>query len=168
MLYGKITKRHGLRGEVRMLAFGGNPSTLSRARKVYVGIPEQTEFRRFDITRIKIHKNTGVLKLRGVDTPEAADDLVNLQVLVSRDDLDPPGADEYYWTDLIGLSALTSDGEDIGKVSRLIDSGVHDILVIKGMSKEQEFLVPFVEKFVTRVDLERKTITVEPIEGLFD
>ncbi len=168
VLYGKITKRHGLSGEVKMLAFGANPATLAKAQKIYLKIPERDGPVRFDIARIKIHKNMGILKFHGVDTPEAADTLINLQVLVSKDDLAPLGENEYYWMDLIGLSALSSDGKKIGKISNLIDSTGQDILVIKTAPRGQEFLVPFVEKFVTSVDLEQGTITVEPIEGLFD
>lgn len=166
VLYGKITKRHGLYGEVKVFAFGGRPETLCGMEKVYVEIPDRGEPRRFSLSRIKIQKNVAIVKLEDIDTHEAADSLKGLHVLVEKDDLHPLGEDEYYWADLIGLQVRTSRGDDIGEVKDLIDSGGHDILVIK--SPQREFLVPFVERFVTSVDLDRSMITVEPVEGLLE
>ncbi len=166
VLYGKITRRHGLYGEVKVFAFGGRPETLSGAKEVYVGVPGRREPRRFGLSRIRIQKSVAIVKLNDIDTPEAADALKNLHVLVGKNDLQPPGEDEYYWSDLIGLRVRTSRGDDIGEVKDLIDSGGHDILVIR--SPEREFLVPFVGKFVTAVDLDSSMITVEPVEGLLE
>jgi len=166
VLYGKITKRHGLQGEVKMFAYGGCPETLSGVQKVYIEVPDQAEPRRLNLSRVKIHKNTAILKLTGVDTPDVAEELRNLNVLVKRGDLQPPEQDEYYWSDLIGLQVCTSGGENIGEVRNLIDSGGHDILVIK--SPKQEFLIPFVKRFVISVDLDNSIITVDPVEGLLE
>ena len=151
-----------------MFAFGGRPETLSRVKEVYIEVPDQAEPRKFDLSRIRTHKNTAILKLKGVDTPEAADGLKGLNVLVEREYLQPPGEDEYYWSDLIGLQVRTSRGESIGEVRDLIDSGGHDILVIRGSERGREFLIPFVNRFVTAVDLDGSVITVEPVEGLFE
>ena len=166
VLYGKITRRHGLYGEVKVFAFGGRPETLSGVKKLYVEVPGGKEPREFTLSRIRIQKSVAIVKLDGVDTPEAADALKNLHVLVEKDDLQPPGEDEYYWSDLIGVRVRTSSGDDIGEVKDLIDSGGHDILVVKG--PEREFLVPFARKFVTAVDLDGSTITVEAVEGLLE
>jgi len=168
VLYGKITKKHGLCGEVKVFAFGGHPKTLSGVKKVYVEIPDQREPRKFILSGIKIQKNTAILKLEGIDTPEAADGLKNLHVLVERNDLQPPEEDEYYWSDLIGLRVCTSSGENIGEVKELIDSGGHDILVIESARREREFLVPFVSRFVTAVDLDGSMITVEAVEEFLE
>ncbi len=166
VLYGKITKRHGLYGEVKMFAFGGRPENLSGVKEIYIEAPDRTETRRFNLSRIKFQKKTAILKLKGIDTPEAADGLRDLHVLIERDNLQSPGEDEYFWSDLIGLQVRTTCGDNVGEVKDLIDSGGHDILVIK--STGREFLVPFVKKFVTAVDLEGSVITVEPVEGLLD
>ncbi len=168
VLYGKITKRHGLYGEVKVFAFGGHPETLSGLGKIYVEVPNRKEPRRFSLSQVKIQKNVAIVKLEDIDTPEAADALKNLHVLVEKNDLQPPGEDEYYWTDLIGLRVCTSHGDNIGEVKDLINSGGHDILVIKSPERGREFLVPFVERFVTTVDLDGSMITVEPVEGLLE
>ena len=168
LLYGKITKRHGLSGEVKVLPFGGRPDTLSDVGKIYVEVPDEESPREFSVSRKKIRGNAAVLKLRGVDTPEAADGLRNMKVLVERSDLQSPGEDEYYWFDLIGLGVRAVSGETLGKVTDLIAGAGHDILVVKSVEGDREFLVPFAGKFVAEVDTRESVVTVEPVEGLFD
>lgn len=168
LLYGKITKRHALSGEVKVLSFGGDPDTLSDVGKIYVEIPDEESPREFSVSRKKIRGNTVVLKLRGIDTPEAADGLRNTKVLVERSDLQSPGEDEYYWFDLIGLGVRAVSGKPLGKVTDLIAGAGHDILVVKSEEGDREFLVPFAGKFIAEVDTQGCVITVEPIEGLFD
>jgi len=151
-----------------MFAFGRRPETLSGVKKVYIEVPDRTEPQKFSLSQVRTQKNTAILKLKGVDTPEAADGLRNLNVLVERENLQPPGEDEYYWSDLIGLQVCTSRGEIVGEVRDLMDSGGHDILVIKSSERGREFLIPFVKRFVTAVDLDSSVITVEPVEGLLE
>lgn len=151
-----------------MSAFGGHPETLSGVKKVYVEVSGRKEPRKFTLSRIRIQKNTAILKLDGVDTSEAADGLRGLHVLVERKDLRLPGENEYYWSDLIGLRVRTSRGESIGKVKNLIDSGGHDILVVESSGRKREFLVPFVSRFVTAVDLDGSMITVDAVEELLE
>jgi len=85
--------------------------------------------------------------------------LVGQQIAVERRQLPPTQAGEYYWTDLIGLEVRTREGESLGRVTRLLETGAHDVLVILG---EREHLVPFVPgRYVERVDLEAGRIVVD-------
>lgn len=168
VLYGKITKRHGLSGEVKVIAFGGRPDALGGARRIYVGVPGEPRPATFDVSRSGVRGNAAVLKLRGVDTPEDADGLRNLEVSLERDDLEPPGEDEYFWADLIGLGVRTVSGENVGEIRGLMGGAGHDILVIESPDGDREFLVPFVDRFVAEVDMDESVVTVSPVEGLLD
>ena len=151
-----------------MVAFGGRPDALGGARRIYVGVPGESGPRTFDVSRSGVRGNAAVLKLAGVDTPEAADELRNLEVSLERDDLEPPGEDEYFWTDLIGLGVRTVSGETVGEIKGLMGGAGHDILVVESPDGEREFLVPFVDRFVAEVDMDESVVTVSPVEGLFD
>ena len=70
----------------------------------------------------------------------------------------PPEANEFYWSDLIGLTAVNREGVELGKVDSLMESGAHDLLVIKG---KREVLIPFVERFVGKVDVAAGRIEVD-------
>ena len=168
VLYGKITKKHALSGEVKAIAFGGRPDALIGAKRIYLNVPGKSRPGRFDVARSGIQGNVAVLKLRGVDTPEAADELRNLEISLERDDLESPGEDEYFWTDLIGLGVRTVSGENVGEIKGLMGGAGHDILVIESPDGEREFLVPFVDRFVAQVDMDESVVTISPVEGLVD
>ncbi len=100
-----------------------------------------------------------VALLPGVKDREQATSLVGQQIFVTRDQLPPTAADEYYWADLEGLEVRTLSGELLGRVERLMETGANDVLVIRG---EREHLVPFIQgQYVTRIDLAGGSMEVD-------
>ena len=100
-----------------------------------------------------------VVRLPGIDTQEAAHELIGQRISIRREDLPQPAPGEFYWADLEGLSVSTIDGVALGKVSHLIATGANDVLVVQG---ERERLIPFVQPDVVRdVDLQTGTMTVD-------
>ncbi|GGY25998.1 ribosome maturation factor RimM [Paludibacterium paludis] len=100
-----------------------------------------------------------VAKLEGVADRDAADSLKGSQVAILRDQLPEPDDDEYYWADLIGLDVVNRSGQALGKVTKLLGTGAHDILVVHDGKTER--MIPFVEQFVGKVDIEAGTIEVD-------
>lgn len=97
--------------------------------------------------------------LPGFEDREQAATLVGTQIFVRREQLPATEKDEYYWSDLEGLEVKTTQGELLGRVERLMETGANDVLVIRG---NREHLVPFIQgQYVTRVDLEDGTIEVD-------
>jgi len=93
-----------------------------------------------------------------VDERDAAYALRGQEISVARCELPPPDENEYYWSDLIGLTAVNREGMILGQVDSLMESGAHDVLVIKG---KREHLIPFVAAIVGKVDLAGGTIEVD-------
>lgn len=106
----------------------------------------------------KVHGQTLLARLEGVDDRDAAEALKGLDVAVDRSEFPETGEDEYYWDDLIGLEVVNTEGVTLGKVEGLLETGAHDVLRLAG---ERERLIPFVEAFVREVDLNGKRILVE-------
>jgi len=97
--------------------------------------------------------------LPGFDDREQAASLVGLQIFVRREQLPATAKDEYYWSDLEGLEVKTTNGVLLGRVSRLMETGANDVLVVQG---DREHLVPFVQgQYITGVDLESGQIEVD-------
>ena len=97
--------------------------------------------------------------LPGIEDREQAITLVGQQIFVRRDQMPATAENEYYWSDLEGLEVHTTEGELLGKVERLMETGANDVLVIRG---QREHLVPFVQgQYVTRVDLDGGLIEVD-------
>jgi 16S rRNA processing protein RimM len=97
--------------------------------------------------------------LPGFQSREDAVTLVGTQIFVSRDQMPATEADEYYWSDLEGLDVHTTEGQVLGRVERLMETGANDVLVIRG---NREHLIPFIQgQYVKRVDLEERLIEVD-------
>lgn len=106
------------------------------------------------------HGKTLVAKLSGCDDREAAIDLMDRIIAVRRSQLPAvSGQDEFYWTDLEGLSVIDRDGNSLGNVNYLFETGSNDVLVVQG---EEEHLIPYIpEQVVLEVDLAKGLIVVD-------
>lgn len=108
-----------------------------------------------------------VVHFHGVDGRPAAEALRGVQLVVPAGDRPPlEDPDEFYDTDLIGLTARTTDGSDLGPVSDVIHVAGADYLVVQMEGREQ--LIPFVAAIVPTVDLAGGRVLVEPPDGLFE
>jgi 16S rRNA processing protein RimM len=104
------------------------------------------------------HGITLLVRLEGMTARNEAQELKGARIAVPRADLPEAPADEFYWTDLIGMSVVNLQGVALGVVTGLLDTGAHDVLQVRG---EREYLIPFVEVFVTDVDQQAKVICVD-------
>jgi len=103
-----------------------------------------------------------VARLEGVDDRDTAAGLVGMRVLVDRRQFAAPGDGEYYWADLVGLEVCTEQGESLGVVDHLIETGANDVLVVTGTRRR---LIPFVvDRVVKSVD-ERRIVVDWDTEG---
>ena len=102
---------------------------------------------------------TVVAKLREVDDRDQASELVGMEISVERSSLAPCPPGEYYWTDLEGLRVVTTQGETLGRIESLFETGGHDVMVVEG---ERQRLIPFVaEKIVRDVELDEGIVVVD-------
>ncbi len=116
----------------------------------------------YQLGQSRLHGKGIVAHLSGVDTRTEAEALKHAQIWVSTAELPELPADEYYWYQLIGLDVVTGTGQSLGKIERLMETGAHDVLVIKGEAGATEILVPYVRgEVVKEVDPDRKLMTVD-------
>jgi 16S rRNA processing protein RimM len=93
------------------------------------------------------HHKGLIAQLDCCEDRDQARDLLGKAIVVRREQLPPPSADELYWADLEGLEVETPDGRKLGKVSHLIETGANDVLVVRG---DRERLIPFIWGQVVR------------------
>ena len=107
----------------------------------------------------KKHGRTVVAKLKAIDDRDQAKALVGAEIAVERDALAPCQPGEYYWTDLEGSTVVTAQGDTLGRLDYLFETGGHDIMVVAG---DCQRLIPFVhEKVVREVKLDQHVIVVD-------
>ncbi len=164
--FGKITKPHGLAGEVKLLPHSRTMDSFNEITRIYIEDKSSDTPQEFNITSFRFHKNTAILKLYGVDSIEEAQSLGGREVYIQEGELGVLDEDEYYFFDLIGLEAYTEDGTYLGKVEEVMERAIQSILVIK--NKESELLVPMAEPIVKEINLEEGKVIISPVKGMLD
>ena len=100
-----------------------------------------------------------MLKLDGIDDRDRAQELRGSEIALWRAQLPALGLDEYYWSDLEGLTVVSHEGVSLGVVERVFATGANDVLVVKG---ERERLIPFLlDEVVLQVNLQTAQIEVD-------
>ena len=107
----------------------------------------------------KRHGKTVIALLEGVEDRDQAAKLLNREIAVERDALPAVGERNYYWADLEGLRVLHRDGNELGRVAYLMETGANDVMVVQG---DAEYLIPFIlDDVILDVDLQHGVINVD-------
>ncbi len=161
VLLGCITGVHGLKGEVKIATYTGEPEDIAS-----YGALASAEGRSFRISAIRSVKGgTVIAALHGVASRDEAEKLRGTDLYVCRAALPPPeDDDEFYHSDLIGLNAVSPDGETIGNIIAVHNFGAGDLLEIRFEGERQAQLIPFESAHVPRVDLAaREVVVLRPV-----
>ncbi len=150
ILLGEIGRPHGVRGLVRVRSFAAAPGGLTAYGPLF-----DARGRRFALTLLA----EGLARIEGVADRDAAAALTGTKLYVPRSALPPPGEEEFYLADLVGLAAVTAQGESLGAVRAVEDHGAGAFLVLSG---PPERLIPFTRACVPVVDLAARRLVVVP------
>ena len=109
-----------------------------------------------------MHGGDVVATIVGLVGRDASEALKGAAVSIPRSDFPQLPADEFYWSDLIGLAVVNEQGESLGTVTDMMHNGAQSILRVAAVEeKATERLIPFVDQFVKTVDVTAKKITVD-------
>ena len=161
---GKIAKAQGLNGEVKVIAFSGNPEEFSAYRNIFLA--QEHERRAYTIEKSRCHGKFAIVKLREVTDRNAAEKLIGTELFVLKSQMPTLSDDEFYWHEMVGLTVVTDRGQDLGKVTSLIATGGHDVLVVVG--RDHEYLIPATRETIVSQDRETGILVVAPMDGLLD
>ncbi len=163
VIVGSIGGSFGVHGEVRLKSFCANPQAIADYAPLYTD--HGRSFAQVVLTgQIK---NGFTARLDGVVTKEDADALRNSSLFAERAQMPSLPDDEYYYTDLIGLTVLDTGGVTLGTVKQVMDHGAGDLLEITVSGQSETVLLPFTQTAVPTVDLNQKRIIADPPDGLF-
>ncbi len=165
VLLGKVVAPHGIKGQLRVVPYSGEPDTIVSLKSVVLKGPKGEE-ETFVVTAAAAHGRKLLLSLRDFVSINQVQHLVGRELYARRDQLPEPEPGEYYWCDLVGLKVVTDRGESLGTLEEIIATGSNDVYVVR--DGEREYLIPAVEDVVLQVDLDGRVMTVSPPEGLLD
>ncbi len=160
---GIITNTHGLKGEVKVF-----PTTDDARRFLDLSeviLDTGREKMTLEIEKVRFFKNLVIVKFKGLDDINDAEKYRQKDLYVTRDQAVPLGENEYFIADLIDLSAVSDEGEKLGVIADVIQTGANDIYVIRkqGMS---DLLVPAIRDCVKKIDLDEGMIEIHLLPGL--
>lgn len=157
IILAKIGAPHGVRGEVRVKSFTEDPMALGG-----YGPLSTDEGARLEIERMRQAKDVLIVKFRGIGDRDAAARLNGRTLTIERSALPPPGEDEFYHADLIGLAAVDPDGATLGRVAAVFNHGAGDFLEIAPEAGRPTLLVPFTRASVPDIDIAGGRLVIVP------
>ena len=162
---GVITTTHGVRGEVKVFPTTDDPQRFKKLKQVILDDGKQQMD--LEIASVKFFKNMVILKFKGLDNINDVEKFKQADLLVTREHAVKLKPGEYFIVDLIGLKGISDEGEDLGELTDVIQTGANDVYVF---SKEgmQDLLVPKIPDCVKEINLEEGTVLVHLLPGLRD
>lgn len=166
----RIVGAWGIKGALRVQPFSGDPQALFSSRRWFIAPAEAPAPKPLPagvprVLRVSDAREQGdfvVATVHDLNDRDVAQALAGARVFVSRSSFPTPAADEYYWVDLIGLEVFNRQGEALGRVEGLIETGPHCVLRLASKDASgQNRMVPFVAAYVDRVDLQARRIDVD-------
>ena len=156
VVMGRVSGPFGVKGWVRLQTFTQAPENLLAYPTWWLG--NEGEWQPSRVEDGYVQGGSVVAKIAGCEDRDAAALYRGKQVAVSRGAFPAAAADEFYWADLVGLKVVNEQGEDLGKVKEVLETGANDVLVVQG---ERERLIPFTALVVKEVDVAGGAIRVD-------
>lgn len=154
MSIGQITKPHGVKGEVKVFSLTDSLEEFTTLKKVYIDGVERK------ITSCKLQTDRAILKIEGIDSMDEAEKYRNKYLKIHREDAKELPEDSYYIADLIDCKVFDTEGEELGTVYDVIETGSNDVYWVKG---KKEVLIPALKDIVVKVDIGNNEIIIKPV-----
>ena len=174
---GRVLGAWGIQGWIRVQPFSSDPKALFSSRRWFIRPPEvagpkasrrQSPPPLLRITMSKSHGDAVIASAQELPDRTAAEGMQGARIFVGRASFPTAGDGEYYWIDLLGLNVVNRQGDALGTVTDLIDTGAHSVLRVRrpdaapeATPEQAERLIPFVAAFIDDVSLAQRLITVD-------
>ena len=150
---GEIVSTHGIKGEMKVLPWVDGPEILCEFDRCRI------EGREYEIEECRIQKTCNLLKVKGIDTMDAAQLMRGKVVELYREDIDD---EVIFAAELIGMKVICQ-GDTIGKIVEVLDYPGNSVYVVRGA---HEYMIPAVNEFILSTDMEANLMEVRLIEGM--
>lgn len=162
---GVIASTHGIRGEVKVFPTTDDPARYNDLKRVTLDTGKEQIV--LEIENVKFFKNMVILKFKGYDSINDIEKYKSKDLLIPREEAVKLEPDEYFITDLIGLSVISEIGEELGTLKDVIETGANDVYSVE-MKDGRELLLPAIGDCILDVDLEKRFMKVHVLDGLMD
>lgn len=155
---GEIVNTHGVRGEFKVVPLVDEPSDLLEFSHIFINNEE------YEIENVRFHKDFALIKLKGIDDMNIAEQFKQKFMELPREELKPLPDGRYYVCDLIGLKVIDKELGELGTISEVMETVSNYIYVVE--YKGKPLCIPIIDGVVEKVDLDTGTINVVLPKGL--
>lgn len=162
---GAITQPHGIHGEVKVFPMTNDVKRFKKLKEVILDTGR--EKMTLEIEGVKFFKQYAILKFKGYDNINDIEKYKGKPLFVTRENAVKLGRDEYFIADLIGIEVYDEDGQYLGVLQKVIETGANDVYEVK-FEDGREVLFPAIKQCILDVDMENRKMKVHIMDGLLD
>ena len=173
---GVIANTHGLRGEVKVFPTTDDPKRFKKLKEVWLDTGNGMEA--LEVSQSKFFKNLVILKFKGYDNINDVERHKGKGLFVTREHAVECEEGEYFIADLVGMEVWTQEGERLGEVADVMQTGANDVYVVQVAAdspyfprvpgKKKELLLPAIQECILDIDMEAGRMEVRIMAGLLE
>lgn len=164
IVVGKILKPHGLAGEVRVESLTDKPDRFSPGQRLFI-VDRRTRTKKV-IESSRMTAKGFLIKFEGLDSRNEVESLNGTSLQIKREEAKSLGKDEFFVDDIIGMDVFEDDGNHLGVICGIMETGSNDVYIIK--TKTGEELLPATKEVVREVSVEQKKMIIHVLPGLME
>ena len=162
---GVFANTHGVRGEIKVFPTTDDVTRFKKLKKIY--LDKGMEKMELEIQSVRYFKNMVILKFKGIDNINDIEKYKGKDLLIHREQAVPLKEDEYFICDIIDSKVVAEDGEEVGVLKEVLQTGANDVYVVR-TAEGKEVLLPVIDECVLNLNLEEKIVTVRLMPGILD
>jgi len=157
---GKISGAFGVKGWMKIYSFTEPRKNILSYSPLYMA--RKGQWVELQVSGGHMQGKGVVMGLVNVTDRDQVLELIGSELAIKKEQLKPTAKDEFYWSQLVGLTVVNLQDEQLGQVEQLLETGAHDVLVVQDKEHKTERLIPFVlGEIVELVDLDNSIIRVD-------
>jgi 16S rRNA processing protein RimM len=157
VILGKVTGIYGVSGWIKVLSYTRPRQNIFSYTPWQVG--QKDNWETWELEQSQVHGKGLIAKLKGLDDRELAGTRIGQDIAVNRNQLPDLPDGEYYWCDLIQMEVVNQNGENLGRVTEIKETGANDVLVVTGNTRH---LIPLIfDQYIINVDQDLARIMVD-------
>ena len=162
---GILSSTHGVHGEMKIFPTTDDPGRYKKLKKVF--LDTGAGMNELKIESVKFFKKFVIVKFEGYDSINDIEKYKGRSIFVSREDAVRLGRNEYFVADLIGMRVVDENGNELGELTDVMETGANDVYVIRLMNGG-ELLLPAIKQCILSVDVNEAVMKIHVLDGLMD
>jgi 16S rRNA processing protein RimM len=162
LVVGRVVRPHGIRGALIVVALSPMIRSIEPESRILFGNPPEPQ----TIVQIRPHRDRYLVTIRGCSSREQAERFRGMELRLPFETVEPLAEGEYYHWQILGLQVVTTDGQALGEVVQILETGANDVYIVRA-EQGAEQLIPAIEQVIKHIDLVKGIIEIEIISGLF-